>query len=318
MSDTLTRLLFLFIDVILPLITGYLFHKYKIISLDTCNILLKVNVRVLIAIIGFGSFWLIDIDKNIVLLVFLGFILCSAMPGIFSYPYATKKLLDIRDSGAFLIAIMLSNIGILGGLCAFIAMGQLAYAYVQVIAMAQNIFTLTVAFPLAEYFRQKYMAGSKKVKFKPRWRSILISWNQIGLVCMIIGTIFNLNHIPRPDLFDPIYNSFVHISAWVGILPTGYLLNFAIAKRYKYTSYALLPIRFILTPLICYLTTYFFTDNPLILTLSVLVGLCPVGINSIIVTQLYQLNTHVAEANFLITTALFILIIYPLFLLFML
>ena len=36
--------------------------------------------------------------------------------------------------------------GILGGLCAYIAMGQLAYAYVQVIAMVQNIFTLSFCF----------------------------------------------------------------------------------------------------------------------------------------------------------------------------
>ncbi len=318
MSDTATRLLFLFIDIILPLITGYLFHKYNIISIDFCNILLKLNVRIIMAIVGLGSFWLIDIDQNIFLLVFIGFVLCSAVPGILSYPYTRCKLPDLRDQGAFLIGIMLSNIGILGGLCAFIAIGQLAYAYVQVIAMAQNIFTLIFAFPLAEYFRQKYKAGSKSIRFNPQWRSILISWNQIALISMIIGAILNLNHIPRPDLFNPIYNSFVHISAWAGILPTGYLLDFKIAKLYKSTSYALVPIRFIITPLICYFTTYLFTDDPLIITLSVLAGLCPVGINSIIVTQLYKLNTHAAAANFLISTAIFVFIIYPLFLFFML
>ena len=64
MSETFYRLLFIFIDVILPLTIGYYFHKYKIISLNTCNFLLKLNIRFIMIITGLGSFWLIKIDQN--------------------------------------------------------------------------------------------------------------------------------------------------------------------------------------------------------------------------------------------------------------
>ena len=65
MSETFYRLLFIFIDVILPLTIGYYFHKYKIISLNTCNFLLKLNIRFIMIITGLGSFWLIKIDQNL-------------------------------------------------------------------------------------------------------------------------------------------------------------------------------------------------------------------------------------------------------------
>ena len=312
------RLFFIFIDVFLPLIVGYFFHKYKIISVDTCNLLLKLNIRFVTLITGLGSFWLINIDQNIFLLSFVGFILCSVVPGMLAYPYAHFKIKSLRGHGAYLISSTMSNIGILGGLCAFIAMGQLAYAYVQVIAMAQNIFTLILGIPLAEYFHQKIMAGPKTVKFQPHWRSILISWNQIGLISMFIGAVLNVNEVARPFFFDYVFNAFVHIGAWCGILPVGYLLNFKAARIYKYIAASVIPIRFLIIPVLSYIIAVFCTIDPLLIAIITLIGCCPIGINAVVVTQLYNLNTGIAEAMFVMTTAVFIFIAYPLFLLFML
>lgn len=317
MSELAERLLIVFIDVILPLIIGYYFNKYNIVSIKTCNLLLKLNIRLIITVVGFGSFWLINIDSNLFLLAFIGIVPCSIIPGILAYFYAQKNIKNLPTRSSYILSSMLSNTGTLGGLCAFIAMGQLAYAYVQVVAMAQNIFTLMYNFPLAEYFHQKCIAGNK-AKFKPNWRSIIFSWNQIGLISMFIGAIFNLYHIPRPDLFDPIFNSFVHLSAWCGILPVGYLLNFKAAKVYKYITFSLFPVRFLLIPLICYFITNLFTNDPIILSVVTLMGLCPIGVNSIVITQLYQLNVRLAEAAFINSTAMFLFIIYPLFLVFIL
>lgn len=314
MSETFYRLLFIFIDVILPLTIGYYFHKYKIISLNTCNFLLKLNIRFIMIITGLGSFWLIKIDQNLFLLAFVGIILISALPGLLACPYVNWRLgKNIRNSGAYLLSSMLSNTGILGGLCAYIAMGQLAYAYVQVIAMAQNIFTLSFCFPLAEYFHQKFTAGSK-AKFQPHWRSILISWNQIGLLSMFVGAILNIYEVPRPDIFDPIFNASVHLGAWFGILPVGYLLNFKAARLYKYLALTIVPVRFLIIPVLSFITASLFTDNALLISVITLIGMCPIGINSVVVTQLYKLNTSIAEAIFLITTIIFIFIAYPIFL----
>lgn len=317
MSETLYRLLYIFIDVILPLAIGYYLHKYKLISINTCNLLLKLNIRFIMIITGLGSFWLIKIDQNLFLLAFVGIILISALPGLLAFPYASHKIKNIRNNGAYLLSSMLSNTGILGGLCAYIAMGQLAYAYVQVIAMVQNIFTLSFCFPLAEYFHQKFIAGSK-AKFQPHWRSILLSWNQIGLISMFIGAILNIYEIPRPDIFDPIFNASVHLGAWFGILPVGYLLNFKVARLYKYIALTIVPVRFFIIPILAYSSATFFTNDILLISVITLISMCPIGINSVVVTQLYKLNTSIAEAIFLITTIIFIFIAYPLFLIFLL
>ena len=148
MSETFYRLLFIFIDVILPLTIGYYFHKYKIISLNTCNFLLKIKYP-----FHYDNHWTWQflVDKNRPKFIFIGIRR--------NYPhFSTSRIISLSIcklatwqkiyaiAGAYLLSSMLSNTGILGGLCAYIAMGQLAYAYVQVIAMAQNIFTLSFLF----------------------------------------------------------------------------------------------------------------------------------------------------------------------------
>lgn len=70
-------------------------------------------------------------------------------------------------------------------------------------------------------------------------------------------------------------------------------------------------------PILSYFIAKQFTDDTLLISIITLITACPIGINAIVVTQLYKLNTSIAEAMFLITTAVFIFIIYPLFLLFM-
>ncbi len=316
MSDLAEKLLFLFLDVILPLAAGYFMRRRGLMTMKACNFLLKVNIRVVVAVLAFGSFWLIELDHHIILFALLGIVPCSMIPGLIAYAYAKNRIRDLSDQGSYLLSVMLSNTGTLGGLCTFIAMGQLAYAYVQIIAMAQNIFTLTYCFPMAEYFRQKYVAGKSAVKFRPNWKSILISWNQIGLAAMVAGALFNIFGIERPPQFDAVFDSCVHISAWLGILPVGYLLNFEAAAQYKKMIFSIVPNRYIITPFICWVIAKAFTDDPMIIAVAVLMGLCPVGINATVVTQLYNLNTNIAQSNFLLTTMLFIFVIYPLFLLF--
>ncbi len=73
MSETFYRLLFIFIDVILPLTIGYYFHKYKIISLNEIQnyeydfIVISVIGREIDIIKNLMEYNNIDIKKVIIL-----------------------------------------------------------------------------------------------------------------------------------------------------------------------------------------------------------------------------------------------------------
>ena len=95
MSETFYRLLFIFIDVILPITIGYYLHKYSIISLNTCNFLLKLNIRFIMIITGLGSFWLIKIDQNLFLLAFVGIILFRHLVPSIAADLAVLSSLDV-------------------------------------------------------------------------------------------------------------------------------------------------------------------------------------------------------------------------------
>ncbi|MBB5337229.1 AEC family transporter [Pectinatus brassicae] len=309
MNEASTRIIYIFIDLILPLILGYILHQKKWMKIETCNLLLKLNIRFIATILACGSFWLMKIDSNFFIIPIYGILVCL-IPGILSYPLA-RQLNKPRSEGAFLLTGYLSNIGTLIGLCGFVLYGEIGFAYVQSVAIFQNLFTLLVCIPMAGYYQQLAQAQSQTIHFRPQWRSILVSWNQLALLGMLLGFFLSINNVPRPIFFSPIFDSFIHIGAWIGMLPIGFLINFSAIKIYLRNSLYMLPIKFIILPTVTYILFTFLTDNKMLINIMTLMGAAPAAINSIALCQLYKLNVNMATAIFMITTAVFFLIVFP-------
>ena len=77
------------------------------------------------------------------------------IPGLIAKYTFASSYKNLNDRGAYMMASMLSNIGTLSGLCAFIVYGIQGFAYLQIVAMFQTLFTLSVCFPLANYYHSK-------------------------------------------------------------------------------------------------------------------------------------------------------------------
>lgn len=314
MEQSNIRIIYIFVDLILPLIVGYFLHKRKWMSIETCNLLLKINIRGIATILAMGSFWLMEISADFIIIPIYGIVVCL-IPGFLSYPLG-KHLKNPRAVGAFLLTGYLSNIGTLVGLCGFVLYGEMGFAYIQAVAIFQNVFTLLVCIPMAGYYQQLSRARSADIHFSPQWRDILISWNQLALVGVLIGFFLSLYHVPRPALFPPVFDSLVHIGAWIGMLPIGFLIKFSTLKIYLREALMMLPIKFVILPLLVYFAFSLFTDNKMIINTMTLIGAAPAAINSIAISQLYKLNTNMSTAIFMITTAVFFIIVFPIFYLF--
>lgn len=85
---------------------------------------------------------------------FIWFLACI-IPGLIAKYTFASSYKNLNDRGAYMMASMLSNIGTLSGLCAFIVYGIQGFAYLQIVAMFQTLFTLSVCFPLANYYHSK-------------------------------------------------------------------------------------------------------------------------------------------------------------------
>ena len=311
MNNEQLRIIYVFTDLILPLICGYFFHKKHILSDHTNTILIKFNIIVILMLLAIFSFWTLPLTLNMLWLPMFG-ILYTIVPGLIAAFTFGKRFTNYLDRGAYIITCMLSNIGTLGGLCAFILYGEPGFAYVQLVATPQNILLVVLAFPIAQYFKDKQKAAEAKTKLRLSIREMFFTVNQLPFVGMLIGISLHQSGINRPDCISNFFPYLVHISSWISLLPVGFLINFADAGKCYRQILSMLPIRFIIVPLIFFTLAKSLYAEQTIIAVLLLIALTPSAINAVLTARLYQLNISITTAAFIMTTTIFIVGVFPL------
>ena len=129
---------------------------------------------------------------------------------------------------------------------------------------------------------------------------------------MMVGFALNAAGIERPDALAPLFQSLVHIGAWIAMLPVGFLIDFNQVRHYARQTRSLVALRFLFTPLLFVGLTYLFVTDPVISGTLILLAFCPTAINAVLASKLYKLSVGLAISSFVITTAAFLLVIFPL------
>lgn len=148
------QILTVIFDIFCPLATGYILRKKGWMSQKACNALMLFNVVALITVMNLMSFWILPISRSFILLPILSVVMALLSVGLAVFVFG-RSLSDPLEKGSFAVSAMLSNIGTLGGICAFIAYGEISFAYVQLFAVPQNVLMVILAFPLAQYYYAK-------------------------------------------------------------------------------------------------------------------------------------------------------------------
>ena len=312
LEETSGRILYLFTDLLLPLVVGYLLHQKGLAGGRFIDGLIFVNIRFLITLLSLLSFWVLPITWELVWIPLFG-ALFVLLPLLISLPVALHRHKKPLNRGAYLISVMLANIGTIGGVCAFILYSEIGIAYSQLVGACQNVLLMLLCFPLAQYFHEKHVGVSRRHKM--RWRDLrdkFLNWNQVGLLGMVAGAALNLCNIPRPDSVGPVFQWLVHISAWISLLPVGCLIDFHRAACYIPQVLDFIPLRFLVLPAVLWGSAHLAFSDPILLGSLLIFSAAPTAINAVITSQLYKLNVNLAIANFLLTTGLFLLVVFPL------
>lgn len=305
------RILYVFTDLLLPLIVGYIFHQHQLVSETTINKVIRFNVIFVYTALSLLSFWVLPISWSLLLIPVFGFLLVL-LPGLIGYLLFARHIENLLDRGSYIASAMLANLGTLGGVCAFILYNEEGFAYSQLIGTCQNILLCLLVFPLAQYYHLKHTQTLKKTNRLASLRAMFFSVNQLSLIGMAIGLTLNANGIPRPAELGPIFQSLVHIAAWIAMLPVGFLINFKQVRLYAKKTRSLVVLRFLATPLIFAILTELLISDPIARGTLIVLAFCPTAINAVIASKLYQLNVGLAVSSFVITTAAFLLLIFPL------
>jgi Predicted permeases len=307
--DITTKLLFIGTDLILPLALGYYCRRRKWLGDVLCNRIIEINITVFSTLLSILSFWILPLSPALLWLPGFG-ILLSLIPGLTGYLVARRKYADGPEKASYVAAAILSNIGTLGGLCTFFLFGESGFAYIQIIAMFQNLVFFLFCFPMAKYYNN-LLNRKAGLHEDITLASLFFNRNQLPVAGVVAGMLLYANNVPRPESFGTLFSLLIHVSAWMALFPVGYSIQFSEMQPYYRSLIDLLPVKFVVTPLAGYLiASQLFTD-PEVLGAILIASSSPAGINAVVLARLYDFNVHVTSAAFFLTTALFLAAIYP-------
>ena len=308
-SDDL-RILYVATDLILPLIVGYFLHREHLMNDRAANFLIRFNVRVVSTVLTVLSFWVLPISWDLALMLPFG-MLYVLVPGAIGAMTFARRHRNLLNRGAYLMSAMLSNIGTLGGVCAFILYREAGFAYSQIIGTCQNILLVLVCFPLAQYYHDKHTSAARRSGGHASFREMFLTWNQISLLGIFLGLLLNAYGVQRPELLTDVFQGLVHFGAWTALLPVGFLINFSHARYYYDKVWDLAILRFLVVPAFIWFTAQLLFSDPVLLHTLLVCSMAPTAINAVLSSRLYGLNVNLAVASFIMTTTLFLLVIFP-------
>ena len=302
------KILYFFTDIILPITAGYMLGRYFRQKSALFESMIKWNILLLVPLLSLLSFWVIRLEAGLLWLPVLGIVM-QIIPGFAGLLHARRKYESPLDRGSYMFSAMLSNRGIIGMISVFILYGEKGYAMVRLVILFAGFMLYLVYFPIARHY---YSIHENSGRSKQPVIKHMFNRNQAPVLGIAAGIALNLMKVVRTQLFTGIFLTGIHISIWMYLLPIGYSIDFKQVRSHLTSVRGILPIKFMITPF----TTYFAArliglEGPALNTVLVL-SMTPTAVTALIRTKIHNLNFHLAMSAYLLTTVVYLFVIFPL------
>lgn len=306
MNPIFEKMLSFFTSIILPLFVGYVLRKFAGVKKEKLDFLLVIQITVLIPVLVLLIFWEMELNKNMLLLPVLGFI-TPLISGAFGYLFSKNKFKDPLQKGSYIVSSILSNRGTIGGLTMFILFGEAGYAYVNIIILFAVIYVFFITYPIGNYY------SSRAITQRQTFKAIIFRKTNLPILGILIGIFLNIFAGERPDFIAPWLNPYAKLIAWIALLPVGASISFNTVKKHIKKVWDISLIKFIIMPIITAAIAYPLIPDTQMATILVLVNTMPVAINSVVVSKLTKLDEDVSVSAFLLTTVIYLFVVFPIF-----
>lgn len=307
--DIADKLITLFVDLILPLLVGYFLHRTPWDYGRLFRWMINAGIVLLFPFLTMFSIWGLAPVFDLVWLPAFGLLL-HFIPGGICLLWGMRRYKDSLDYGSYAISGFLANRVTLGSLSAYALYGETGYAYTQMVVLFDNLLTFGVAYPLAQHYRNLHEHGGR---LQIDLKQVLFNRNQLPMLGMVLGALLNWQGVSRPEALLPVFGVAVHLAAWMFLLPVGYSIDFGQVRSYGRDAVEISLLKCVATPLVTLLIASFLIREPLALRTLVLLAAAPTAVNAVIVMNLFGLNLHLSVAVFVLSTALYLLGVFPMF-----
>jgi predicted permease len=296
--------------VLLPLLPGMLLTRLGVPK-RAARDLLNVSFYGCGTAVMVFAIWVARIQAEarlLPLLALAGWLLTA----LIAWPVSARLSKDRPRRGAFIVSMAFSNNGFtLLGLVALASFGETGLAQATYAQLMYTPFFLLCGFPIARAFGRLATPTPLGALLK---ENALDSRVWAPLLAISCGLLLNATHVPRPPLLASITRVLILIgtagaSCAIGLLFSGFHL-----RRYWRENALSFLYRCTLYPLLYWSLARVSGLRPLDTATLVLYGLVPSALLANLLAVFFELDTELTSSMFLVSTALFLLLVLPVFL----
>jgi predicted permease len=270
----------------------------------------KIALLGLNPVAALGAIWVFQLDNiRIALMPAMG-LLTLVTGGAVALALAKILRLPSRQAGAFFAAGGMFNIGSIGALIFFIFLGERGFALVPLFRLLEEFTYYAFGFPVAKSFSPHLSGTDQKHR--------LVSIIRDPFVLMAIGSIslgflLNLLGVPRPGFYGALNTVVIPTASLLLLISIGMAMRFGRIVPYLHLGALVGAIKFLIVPGVVTGTAFFLGmgsfDDALPLKVILILSSMPVGFIALVPPSIYDLDVDLANAAWMVTTALLAVVI---------
>ncbi|NCC65949.1 MAG: hypothetical protein EOM15_15005 [Spirochaetia bacterium] len=312
------KLLFSLSIITMGLLIGYLLQRLVLsgkIKAEASlakqrKIIQMVVLLCLNPIATIGAIWILSFENGrIALMPAIGIL--AMITGAFA-AFLIGKLIKLKPSqqGAFISCGAMSNVGSIGALVVFVFLGEAAFALVAMYKLFEQVMSYTIWFPVAKSFSPYLQQEATKHKV----RKILTDpFVLVTVLSILIGFALNTLGVSRPAFYSNLNAVIIPLSSLLLLISIGMAMKFSKIQAYLKPALLASVIKYLLVPVVVTGTAFFLgfskVDNSLPLKVILILSSMPVGFTALVPPSIYDLDVDLANAGWMVSTALLALVI---------
>jgi len=259
------------------------------------------------------SVWIAPIrDLQIIALPFIG-LSALAAGSLIALFFAGKMKLNRKQKAVFFVSGGFSNLGSLGGLIAFILLGETGFALVSFYIFLERIWYFGVGFP---YAKSHSLEEGQKESFTVIFKRMFVDpFVLTTLFSMLAGIALNLGGLNRPGIFESINAVLVPLGSVFILISIGMGMRLAAVKNYVKHGLLMVMIKSLIIPVLIVSVSYILgmgnIADGLPLKVILILSAMPIGFTALVPPSIYNLDLDMANSCWLISNGA-LLIIVPL------
>jgi len=305
--------------IFLGLVLGYgfqiLVHKKIVLppyDIETIRkALQKIVLLYITPVTILASIWILNLDD--LKLIALPFIGGSALilGGVVAYFFARMLRMDRKQTGTYIVTGSFTNIGLMGGLLCFVFLGEAGYALMAFYKLFVQVIYFGIGFPIAKSYSLVDNRPDKTLR--RMWRVFADPLMFVPIASIFVAFALNISGIKRPDVFASINAVLVPMATILMLSSIGMAIRFERIGKYIKEGLLIALIKFVIVPTVAFTIAYMVglgrIEGGLPLKVVMILSSMPVAFTAMVPPTLYDLDVDLANANWLVTNLLLVLVV---------